>query len=122
MKSSITYDKELGLCITRVSGAYNRLNDSQKLFKNTCNFGANHSCSLFLFDMREATIIGGPIEVLYTVSNPEKVGFRRHYRIAAVYSINVGQHKLMETVAQNRGYNFRVFSDMDEAIAFVTAK
>ena len=124
MKSDIKhiYDKKMGICIARVSGAHNRFKESRKLFENTVKFGAKHSCSLFLFDMREATIIGGPLEAFYTVSNPEEMGHKRHYRIAAVYSSNVEQHKFMETFAKNRGYRFQVFGDMKEAIAYLTAK
>jgi len=56
MKCYITYDEKLGICITRVSGAHNRLKESRKLFEKAVKFGAKHSCSLFLFDMREATV------------------------------------------------------------------
>lgn len=121
-QSKITFDKKRGICIARVSGAHNRLKESRKLFENAVKFGAKHSCSLFLFDMREATIIGGPLEAFYTVSNPEEMGHMKHFRVAAVYSSNVEQHKFMETVARNRGHNFRVFGDIDEAIAYLTAK
>ena len=122
MKCYITYDNDKGICIARVSGPHNRLKESRKLFANAVKFGAQYSCSLFLFDMREATIIGGPLEAFYTVSNPEEMGHMRHFRAAAVYSSNVEQHKFMETVARNRGHNFRVFEDIDEAIEYLTSK
>lgn len=124
MKSDIkhTYDKKIGICIARVSGTHDRLKESRKLFENAVKLGVKHACSLFLFDMREAPIIGGPLEAFYTVRNPEEMGHMKHFRVAAAYSSNVEQHKFMETVAQNRGHSFRVFGDMKEAIAYLTAK
>lgn len=122
MECFITYDRENILCVARGSGLCKRPEDSIKIFKDAIAFGLKHNCSQFLFDMRNTTIVGGPIDTFYMAHNPEEIGAKRNYRFAAVYSDDLEQHRFLETVVQNRGFYFRVFNEIDEAIIYLTAK
>jgi len=86
MDCYITYDRENTLCVARGSSLCKRPDDSIKIFKDAIAFGLKHNCSQFLFDMKEASIVGGPIDTFYIAHDPEKIGAKRNYRFAAVCS------------------------------------
>jgi len=52
-----------------------------------------------------------------TASDDE--GFERDFSIALVYSGNMADHEFMENVVVNRGYNLRVFEDIEETISWL---
>ena len=121
MKYSIEYDAGSGVCVLQATGLIQRPNDSRELMRAAGDFAAQHGCSRFLFDMREAVIQGTMMDAYQTVMAPEKVGFSRHFRVAAVYPVLSAAHLFMENVGANRGASaFKVFKDFDAARKWIT--
>jgi hypothetical protein len=122
MEYTFEHDKERDVCVVRVSGENRRPEDSRVLQQFACDFRAENGCSRFLFDMREATIIGGTMDTYQTGTQPHYNGVPRGAsKTALVYSGDMADHKFLETVVSNRGYVLRVFDDYDEAYAWLTA-
>jgi hypothetical protein len=116
MKHTIECDISSGVCAIRVTGPHKRPEDSHELLRIAAATAEVYGCSHFLFDMREAAIVGSTMGAFYTASDPEKYGVSRFYRIAAVYTEVTKDHRFMENVGFNRGVAaFRVFDNIDEA-------
>lgn len=112
MNYSLDHDKGIGICIIRVWCENKRADDSMELQKVARDYKAESGCSKYLFDMREATIIGDTISSYYTSTAPLTLGMKPHeYHVALVYSGDLSEHKFMELVAMNRGYSLKVFDD-----------
>jgi len=116
MEYKIEHDQKSNVCTLKVTGEHKRPEDSQELFKIAGAFAIEHKCPRFLFDMREATIIGRMYDAFKTVTSAEQFGVSPSFRIASVYPIMTKEHKFMEKVGKNRGaITFRVFDDIDAA-------
>lgn len=122
MEYTFEHDKDRGVCIVSISGEHRRPSDAKVLQDFACDFGARYGCGRFLFDMREATIIGGTVDTYRTGAQPDTDGVPRgQSKTAIVYSGDMAEHKFLETVVSNRGYVLRVFDDFDEALEWLTA-
>lgn len=120
MKYSVHFDEDTGVCLIRVTGPHRRPEDSYELLRIGAAAAKEHGGSRYIFDMREAEIITDTMGTYDAASNPEKWGFSRHYRIAAVYREITEDHRFLETVGFNRGASgFRVFDDIDRAWEWV---
>ena len=116
MKRTIEFDDNAGICVIKVSGIHKRPEDSLELLRFAGDFAREHDCSRFMFDMRDATVFGSTTGAYKTVTDSEKYGFSRCYRVAAVYPTLNEDHKFMENVGMNRGsVGFKVFDDFDKA-------
>jgi len=60
------------------------------------------------------------MDIFATGTAPDDECFERDFKIALVYSGDMEDHKFMETVVVNRGYNLSVFPEIDEAILWLT--
>ncbi len=121
MEYAVEHDEDRGVCIVRVSGELRRPQDSKVLQEFACDFWARYECSRFLFDMREATVIGSTMDTYRTGARPDADGVPRgQSKTALVYSGDLAEHKFLETVVSNRGYMLRVFDDFDEALKWLT--
>ena len=116
MEKKVDFDGTSGICVITVTGTHKRSEDSYELLRIAGAAAKEHGCSRFLFDMREANIIASTMSTFDTARDPEKHGFSRLFRIAAVYPDISDDHRFLELVAVNRGAAaFRVFKDIDEA-------
>jgi hypothetical protein len=109
-----------GICIVRVSGELRRPDDSRVLQNLASETMLQKSVQRFLFDMREATIVGDTMGAYQAGVEPVMQGLRvADFKVALVYSEIQSEHQFMETVLVNRGFSVRVFTDMDEALAWL---
>jgi len=121
MEYAAKFDKECNTCVIKVSGEVNRPQDSQTLMALAQSLKAEHGCSKFLYDLRRSRIISSTMDTFETGISPKDVGFKRHdFQIALVYSGDMNEHRFMETVLVNRGFNVKVFDDMKEAENWLT--
>jgi hypothetical protein len=121
MKYKVEYDINSSVCVVRVSGVYQRPQDSQELLRIAGAFAAEHGCSRFLFDMREASIVGGTMDAYNTVVDHEKYGVSKLFWIAVVYQAISENDKFMENGGVNRGAAaYQVFDDIDAAHDWIT--
>jgi hypothetical protein len=116
MEYTTEFNEETGICTVTVKGQVNRPDDSYELQNFSREFDKSNNCKRFLFDMRNADIIGEPGDsVLIGMSPEDNESLQRHHVVASVYADNKSEHKLIQTVARVRGYEFRVFTQIDQA-------
>jgi hypothetical protein len=118
------FDETKEICTIRVTGPIKRPQDSLRLQQLARDTGNETGCQCFLFDMRQAEIIGGTTMDAFEIGTVPVDPDRRQLRqkVALVYKSDVAAHKFMENVAVNRGYQLRVFDSMDDALAWLRPK
>jgi hypothetical protein len=123
MEYKIKYDEKSNVCTIQITGHHRRPHDSKELLRIAGAFAEEHKCSRFVFDMREANIMGGTLGAYEVPIEPEKFGVSKRFRIAAVYQAVTEDDKFMENVGVNRGaVAFRVFDDIDTACKWIVEK
>ena len=122
MEYTAQHDEDSGLCTVVVTGTLQRPHDSVKLQQCARDFGGEHNCSRFLFDLTRAQIVGSTTDAFQAGTVPADTDRRQRVQtIALVYAGDASDHKFVETVAVNRGYNVRVFNDFNEAREWLAA-
>jgi hypothetical protein len=120
MKYTYHFDEASGICTVHVTGKHRRPEDSMTLQQFARSFGDEHGCRRFLFDMTKAEIVGGTGDTFKTGTVPgDKNHKQTMQKISLVYSGDLADHKFMENVAVNRGYQLRVFDRLDKAIEWL---
>ena len=123
MKYTTQYNSDLGICTVTVTGKHKRPDDSVLLQQFARDFGKEHGCSRFLFDMTQAKIIGTTLDTLQTGTVPADTDNKQEsQQIALVYARDLDEHKFLENVAVNRGYNVQVFDQIEKAICWLISK
>jgi len=123
MEYTVDFNEAKEICIVHVAGRHKRPEDSQVLQKLARDLGNEHGCQKFLFDMRQAEIIGGTLETYTTGTVPVDIDHTQvRQMIALVFVGDLTDHRFMETVAVNRGYQVRVFDSMDDAFEWLDPK
>ena len=121
MKYNIKYIEETGICIIEVSGILRRPDDSMKLQEITIDIKSRHNYSRFLFDMRKANIISDTVKTYETGINPMLQGINWDAdRVVLLYTGDMEEHKFLETVLINRGYNIKVTDNIEEAMDWLS--
>ena len=116
-------DDSSGICTITVTGMVKRPDDSAILQQFALDFDNETGCRRFLFDMRNADFVGGTMDVYKTGSFTADTNHTQiRQKMALVYKDITEEHKFMETVAVNRGYQLRVFdkNGMNDAIEWLT--
>ena len=120
MEFTTEFDEAKGICVVRATGRHKRPDDSLVLQKLARDIGDERGCQRFLFDMTQAQIIAETVDTFHTGTVPVDVDRKQaRQRIALVYAGNLSDHKFVETVALNRGYQLRVFDKMEEALEWL---
>jgi hypothetical protein len=120
VKYTIEYDETSGICTVSVRVKLKRPEDSIILQQFARDFGNERSCQLFLFDMTQAEIIGGTMDIYKEGTVPGAQDYKQtSQKIALVYSGDLTDHGFMENVAVNRGYRLKVFGQIDKAIEWL---
>lgn len=120
MEYTTTFDGAKAICTVRVKGRLQRPDDSLVLQRLAREIGEEHNCQRFLFDMTQAEIVGGTMDIFTAGTVPADSDRRQaRQRVALVYAGDLSDHKFMETVAVNRGYQLRVFDNLDEALEWL---
>jgi hypothetical protein len=122
MRYTINHDINKGVCVVTVSGELKRPDDSIRLQELAYNFRSKKGCKRFLFDMSQANIIGQGYDTFQVGVAPVEKGADRSFAIALVYSGNMQEHEFMENVLVNRGFNVRVFDNINVAFEWLAPK
>jgi hypothetical protein len=120
MDVSIEYDKEKSICYVRVVGKITNRDDVRYFYGKTQPTMRQHSCSRVLFDIRDAEIVAGTMDIYLTAANPEDWGWVRSNKAAIVYSNITPDHCFLENVAVNRGYYIKIFDNVDKALLWLS--
>jgi len=123
MDYTTVYDKSGGICIVKVTGQHKRPQDSLVLQQLARKMGEESRCQKFLFDMRHADIIGDAIDTYEAGKVPGDLDHTQlSQKVALVYSGDLSKHKFLEDVAVNRGYQLRVFDNLEKAFEWLSLK
>ena len=116
-------DESSGVCTITVTGIVKRPDDSVILQQFALDLENKMDCLRFLFNMTKADFVGGTMDVYKTGSFTADTNHTQiRQKMALVYKDITEEHKFMETVAVNRGYQLRVFdkNGMNDAIEWLT--
>jgi hypothetical protein len=109
-----------GICIVRVSGEHIRPDDSQVLRSIAADWVIEKGVNLFLFDLREATIVESTVGAYQAGVDSLPRGVRESdLRAALVYREIRPVEGFLEDVMVNRGYVLKVFDDADDALKWL---
>ena len=122
MDYTTEFDETSGICIVKVTGQHKRPQDSMVLQQLARKISEQLGCHKFLFDMRESEIIADALDTYETGKVPGDLDHTQlRQKVALVYSGDLSTHKFLEDVAVNRGYQLRVFGNMDAALEWLQA-
>ncbi len=122
MEHSTVYESDSGIYVVRVSGDYHRGRDSEMNKRLVSREFQAHGYRRFLFDMRGVRIQSDAIAT-YDAGSVSS-GLRehlQHVRTAQVVDRISEDDRFFENVTVNRGFVLRVFTDLDEARAWLQA-
>ena len=120
MEYTTEFDLTGEVCTVRVTGRHKRPQDSLVLQQLARDIGEKRGCQRFLFDMTQAKITGGTMDTFETGTvpvDPDKKQTRQ--KVALLYDHYRDDHKFLENVAVNRGYQLRVFVERGKALEWL---
>lgn len=126
MNFSINYD-EAGYILVVCEGNLT-LNDINEVFQQGAALAISRSCSLVLSDFRKMYLT---LSVLDVYKLPEyfasrmrqmKASANKFKRALVLRTDQVAKYKFFETVSVNRSQDVRIFTDMDEARAWLLSE
>ena len=91
------------------------------MVKAVADVAAKTQCFLHLIDHREMTFAFSLMDYYDRPHINEKLGVSRRFKTAMVFKELTKDTRFMETVFQNRGYNLRHFTDIEEAKTWLNA-
>ncbi len=80
---------------------------------------ARYACRRHLVDHRATTFAFNLVNYFERPAINEKIGVSVTWKTAMVFAESTQETHFMETVFRNRGYNFREFTDVNEALAWL---
>ena len=121
MKYTSTIDSATNICTVRIVGQFRRPEDADEMKRFAVNMSEQHGCRRFLFNMREAVIVGGTMGIFAAASpQGDLANSLRQFRVAVLVShVNDDEH-FFETVAVNRGFELHTFDDRQKGIKWLT--
>ncbi len=75
-----------------------------------------HDCKLILNDMREAELNLATVDIYYLPGMLDAAGLDRSWKRAIIATNQLEDYRFFETVARNRGYQVRVFTEKNKAM------
>jgi len=123
MKYISTIDSATNICTVRIVGQFHRPEDADEMKRFAVKISTQHGCRRFLFDMREAEILGGTIDILAAASpQGDLVDSLRQLRVAVLVSHVNDDECFFETVAVNRGFQLHTFDDLDKGVEWLSSR
>lgn len=120
MEYTTDFDEASGICTIRITGQHKRPQDSLTIQKFTRDFSEERNCKMFLIDMTQAEFIGGTMDIFKTGTFPNDQNHRQvTHKYALLYSEILDDHKFLENVSVNRGYQVRMFDNVDKALEWL---
>ena len=121
MSYTAQFDPDSGFVRVVVTGPMG-LADAQQFFPAMVRECHKHACSRAIVDVSNARINTDKPELYRLPALLSRAGFRsREDRVAIVYAHDGEHHKTAEKAFLDYGLVVRVFTDTDEAIAWLTA-
>ena len=90
--------------------------------RETANIGDKEGIHCFIFDLRAVSNTWQIWENYQFAQQLDKYGRRREDKVALIIEPKNRSHYFVETVTVNQGYNTKLFSDYDSALAWFREK
>ncbi len=120
MQFTHEFEKDNSLCIVRVSGEYVRTRDSATLKRFAYQCLVETGCFRFLVDQTNVCICSTPMQTFQAaIPDTEFASAFKRLRVAVLRSQITEDDRFFETVAFNRGYELRFFTDRCEALQWL---
>lgn len=111
---TIEYLPQENLLLVKTKGKMD-VPSANAMVKAVADAAVEHQCFVHLIDHRETTFAFSLMDFFDRPYINEKLGISRRFKTAMVFKELTSDTRFMETVFQNRGYNLRHFTDMEEA-------
>lgn len=118
MKCDYQFFNNKKLVIAKITGVY-QPSLSGSSIKRIANDIKVYDYNKILFDLREAEVKLETIPAYYRPVTFLKVGFSRSFKYAYLVNKISDNIHFLETVMNNNGFNFLVFTDYDSAIKWL---
>ena len=92
------------------------------MVKALADAAVEYKCLTHLVDHRETTFDLGFLDYFNRPAINQRLGVSRGFKTAMVFAQLTKDTLFMGTVFRNRGYNLRHFTDIDEAMVWLTQK
>jgi hypothetical protein len=123
METKIEYEPGDAVCTIRVTGEIQRPVDSDRLQAICFAHGDETGCSKYLFDMRVATVLGSNDGFYEAAVGPGEKGVDpSKYHTALVYDELLSEHRLMQIVLNQHGYDVAVFDNIGLALEWLHSR
>jgi hypothetical protein len=114
MSYSLEYRERDGYILLRMMGDLNA-DVARPAIKAWLAMAAEYDCRRMLVDYTDCRVVESTLGMFDLAAKLGDVGVPRTVSIASVVHSDLKDHLFVETVAQNRGWIYRVFSDFEEA-------
>jgi hypothetical protein len=121
MEWTIEHQPDKGILYLK-SGGVMDMESANIMVADLVQAAALHGCTRHLVDHRATTFAFSLLDYYQRPAINEKIGVSVKWKTAMVFAECTPETHFMETVFQNRGYNFREFSDFDKAIEWLVGK
>jgi hypothetical protein len=111
---TIEYLAEIDIIYVKTRGVLTMQNSNQ-MVREAVAAMEQHQCFKHIVDHRETKFTLTIADYYQRPATNEGIGLSHRSKIAMVFRELNENTRFMETVFNNRGYNFRQFSDLDEA-------
>ena len=118
MPHEIKYDADTECLMCRMFGEFHT-SELPKFASEVVALLNKHSCARILSDLREADLCLSTLDLYAIPGLVTKAGVKQNVKRAIVFSKDVKDYRLLETVSHNRGQFVRVFTDFDEARTWI---
>lgn len=119
MKYEVSLSGDGTYVLIRVRGAMTR-ELGRRCGKDAVRMGAEHGLRRFLFDLRDAPNIENILSnYQFAYKDMADFGFDRQARSALLTNPSDRSHDFIETAFRNAGYDVRIFSDEESAVAWL---
>jgi hypothetical protein len=118
MKYEVSIDQDRRLIRIKVWGELT-FESISEMTTEVSTAAAKHGFVHFLFDMRETTENADTMDAFFLAANPEERGLTRTHKRAIVHRSTNKLYRFFETVSVNRGYNVKLFTDIDSALEWI---
>lgn len=123
MEYATEFDEAKGICTIHVTGRHKRPEDSRTLQQLQGDITDKQGYQRFLVDMTQAEIIANTMDTFDTGTvSVDPDGKQRRQKIALLYAGNLAEHKFLENVAVNRGYQLQIFDQKHLALEWLNAR
>ena len=121
MDFEFKYSEEKKMILGRVSGKL-ELPVLTKMTSELKKLAEAHNCMKCLNDMRESPVPESIIDIFDAPKAVSEAGDMGNFRCAMVVKEVRDQWEFLETISRNRGQQIRIFTDFDEADAWLNDK